>query len=145
VTDAIQVAPGVSIPESELEFRVSRSSGPGGQGVNTTDSRVELRFDVAGSPSLGAAARARLLRELAGRIDAGGRLRVVAQTHRSQLMNRREAIERFRALLAGALHQAAPRVSTKPSAAVARRRLAAKRRRATTKQTRRRPVRDDDD
>ena len=144
MTDAIQVAPGVSIPDSELEFRVSRSSGPGGQGVNTTDSRVELRFDVGGSPSLGEEARARLLRELAGRIDASGKLRVVAQTHRSQLMNRRDAIERFRALLAGALRQAPPRVSTKPSVAADRRRLAAKRRRAATKQARRRPVGDDD-
>jgi ribosome-associated protein len=144
VTDTIWIAPGVSIPLGELEFRASRASGPGGQGVNTTDSRVELRFDVAGSPSLGEEERAMLLRELGRRIDANGVLRVVAQAHRSQLQNRRAAIERFRELLERALHQRASRVATKPSAAAVRRRLAAKRRRAATKQTRR-PPRDEDD
>jgi ribosome-associated protein len=143
VTDAIWVAPGVSIPLDELQFRATRASGPGGQGVNTTDSRVELRFDLAGSPSLGEAERARLLEALSARVDANGTLRVVAQTHRSQLLNRREAIERLQGLLAGGLRRQAARVPTRPSAAANRRREAAKRRRAATKQARRRPQSDD--
>ncbi len=86
---------------AELEFRASRASGPGGQGVNTTDSRVELRFDLAGSPSLTEEAKERALRRLGPRLDSGGVLRVVAQAQRSQLANRRAAIERFAELLCG--------------------------------------------
>jgi ribosome-associated protein len=137
--EPIPVTANIVIPLDELEFRASRASGPGGQGVNTTDSRVELRFDVAHSPSLRPVERARLLAALGGRLDAGGRLRIVAQTHRSQLLNRRLAIERLRTLLADALRPRTERRPTRPSAAARERRLATKRRQAARKRDRRAP------
>jgi ribosome-associated protein len=137
--EVVRVTPEVAIPVEELEFRVSRSSGPGGQGVNTTDSRVELRFDLAGSPSLSDAQKQRALRRLGRRVDAGGTVRVVAQTQRSQLANRRAAVERFAALLAEALAPPRPRHPTRPGAAARARRLESKRHRAGVKQLRRRP------
>jgi ribosome-associated protein len=139
VGEVVQVTPGLAIPVEELRFRVSRSSGPGGQGVNTTDSRVELLFDLAGSPSLTDEQKRRAINRLGRRVDPGGTLRVVAQTHRSQLTNRRAAVERFAELLGGALAVQRARRPTRPSAGVAARRVDAKRRRAATKQLRRRP------
>ncbi len=139
MAEVVQVTPEVAIPLEEIELRASRSSGPGGQGVNTTDSRVELRFDLAGSPSVPPEAKQRALRRLAPRLDSAGRLRLVAQTHRSQLANRREAVERFTALLAGALAAPRSRRPTRPPAAAAMRRLEVKRQRAATKRLRRRP------
>jgi ribosome-associated protein len=112
--------------------------------VNTTDSRVELRFDLAGSPSLPPEAKERALRRLGPRLDAGGVLRVVAQAQRSQLANRRAATERFAELLAAALHTPRPRRPTRPTRAAAARRVEAKRRRSTTKRLRERPRRPDD-
>src|SRR5919204_5321783 len=106
----------IAMPLDELDFRTSRASGPGGQGVNTTDSRVELRFDVAGSPSLPEAARRRALRRLAGRLDRDGRLRLVAQAQRSQLANRHAALQRFAELLAAANAAPKPRRPTRPTA-----------------------------
>jgi ribosome-associated protein len=144
MSEMIRVTPEVAIPVAELEFRASRASGPGGQGVNTTDSRVELRFDVAGSPSLSPDAKERALRRLGPRLDSGGVLRVVAQAQRSQLANRRAAVERFAELLAAALHTPRPRRPTRPSGAAAARRVESKRRRAATKRLRERP-RDPDD
>jgi len=139
VAERLRITPEVAIPLSELEFRASRASGPGGQGVNTTDSRVELRFDLAGSPSLPPDAKARALRRLATRVDASGTLRVVAQAQRSQLANRRAATERFAELLAGALATPKTRRPTRRTRAAKLRRLEAKRRRAATKSLRRRP------
>jgi ribosome-associated protein len=144
VAEVVRVTPEVAIPLSELEFRASRSSGPGGQGVNTTDSRVELRFDVAGSPSLPPEARERALRRLRPRLDSRGVLRVVAQAQRSQLANRRAALERFAELLAAALATPKARRPTRPTRAAAARRVEAKRRRSATKRLRGRP-RDTDD
>jgi ribosome-associated protein len=138
VAEVIRVTPEVAIPVSELEFRASRASGPGGQGVNTTDSRVELRFDLAGSPSLPPDAKALALRRLAARVDSSGVLRVVAQAQRSQLANRRAATERFAELLAAALAPPKKRRPTRPTRGAEVRRLEAKRRRATTKSLRRR-------
>jgi ribosome-associated protein len=139
VAERLRITPEVAIPLSELEFRASRSSGPGGQGVNTTDSRVELRFDLAGSPSLPPDAKARALRRLGRRVDSGGILRVVAQAQRSQLANRRTATERFAELLAGALATPKKRRPTRRTRAAELRRLEAKHRRAATKSLRRRP------
>jgi ribosome-associated protein len=139
VAERLRITPEVAIPLSELEFRASRASGPGGQGVNTTDSRVELRFDLAGSPSLPPDAKARARRRLATRVDASGTLRVVAQAQRSQLANRRAATERFAELLAGALATPRARRPTRRTRAAELRRLEAKRRRAATKSLRRRP------
>jgi ribosome-associated protein len=139
MAETVRITRDIEIPLEELELRASRASGPGGQGVNTTDSRVELRFDLSGSPSLPAEARERALRRLASRLDSAGRLRVVAQTQRSQLANRRDAIERFAALLRDAVSVPRSRRPTRPSAAAAARRLEGKRQRASTKRLRQRP------
>jgi ribosome-associated protein len=143
VAEVVQVTPQVAVPVAELEFRASRASGPGGQGVNTTDSRVELRFDLAGSPSLAPEAKARALRRLGPRLDSSGVLRVVAQAQRSQLANRRAAVERFAELLAAALATPRARRPTCPSRAAATRRVEGKRRRSATKRLRRPPRPDD--
>jgi ribosome-associated protein len=144
VAEVIRISPEVAIPVAELEFRASRASGPGGQGVNTTDSRVELRFDLAGSPSLDPEAKQRALRRLGPRVDTGGVLRVVAQAQRSQLANRRAAVERFAELLSAALATPRPRRPTRPSRAAAVRRVESKRRHAATKRLRGRPDTPDD-
>jgi ribosome-associated protein len=124
------------VPGGELQERFSRSSGPGGQGVNTADSRVELRFDVAASANVPEEVRSRVLRRLSGRLTDGV-LTVVAAEHRSQLANRRAARARMTALLreAGA-PPSPPRRPTTPTAASRRRRLDAKRRRSQLKQGR---------
>jgi ribosome-associated protein len=145
MSEVIRVTPEVAIPVAELEFRASRSSGPGGQGVNTTDSRVELRFDLAGSPSLSDEAKELALRRLGPRLDSGGVLRVVAQAQRSQLANRRAAVERFAELLAAALATPRARRPTRPTRASTARRVESKRRRSATKRLRDRPPRPDDD
>jgi ribosome-associated protein len=139
VAEVVRITPELAIPVAELEFRASRSSGPGGQGVNTTDSRVELRFDLAGSPSLPPEAKARALRRLGPRLDSGGVLRVVAQTQRSQLANRRAAVDRFTELLSAALATPRPRHPTRPTRAAGARRVESKRRRSATKRLRERP------
>jgi ribosome-associated protein len=139
VAEAVRINPEVAIPMAELEFRASRASGPGGQGVNTTDSRVELRFDLAGSPSLRQEDKERAMRRLGPRLDTGGVLRVVAHSSRSQLANRRAATERFAELLAAALYRPRPRRPTRPSRAAAARRVETKRRRSDVKRLRRPP------
>ncbi|GII84886.1 aminoacyl-tRNA hydrolase [Sphaerisporangium siamense] len=127
----------VVIPDAELAWRFSRSSGPGGQGVNTTDSRVELSFDLAATTALSPPLKARALERLAPRLTDGV-LTIAASEYRSQLRNREAA----RARLAHAIAQAiAPppksRRATKPSRRVAERRLAAKRHRSELKRLRR--------
>ncbi|QWF80873.1 alternative ribosome rescue aminoacyl-tRNA hydrolase ArfB [Amycolatopsis sp. CA-230715] len=125
------------VPDGELRERFSRSSGPGGQGVNTTDSRVELSFDVANSPSVPEHVRARLLERLEGRL-VDGVLTIVASEHRAQLMNREAA----RARLVNTLRDATappppPRRATKPTRGSKERRIAAKKRRGDVKRSRR--------
>jgi ribosome-associated protein len=127
----------VVVPERELSERFSRSSGPGGQGVNTTDSRVELSFDVARSPSLPETTRARMLARLESRL-VDGVVTVAASEHRAQLANRRAARERLTALLtAAATAPPRKRRPTKPSRAADQRRLDQKKRRSETKRGRR--------
>ena len=127
----------VVIPERELRWRFSRSSGPGGQSVNTADSRVELSLDVAITTALGPVQRARALERLAGRL-VDGVLTITASEQRSQLQNREAARERLAAVLATAIAPPPPkRKPTKPSRAAVQRRLADKRRRARTKRLRR--------
>jgi ribosome-associated protein len=145
MAEVVRITPEIEIPVEELEFRTSRSSGPGGQGVNTTDSRVELRFDLAGSPSIPPEAKEHAMRRLASRVDSAGRLRLVAQNQRSQLANRRDATERLAAMLASAVAAPRTRRPTRPSATAAARRVESKRRRASTKQLRQRPPPDRDD
>lgn len=130
----------LSIPESEISFTFSRSSGPGGQNVNKLNTRVTLWFDVAGSPSLSDTQRERILEKLPTRISREGILRVVSQRHRTQKMNRDAATERFAELLREALVQKPPRKKRRVPAGVKRRRLEDKRRRSQIKAGRTRPV-----
>ncbi len=131
------MGPRLTVPASELGVRFSRAGGPGGQGVNTTDSRVELSFDVARSTALPEPLRERALQRLAGRLS-GGVLTVVAAEHRSQLQNRRAAGERLAALLAEAVAPG-PRARrpTRPTRGSQRRRLDGKKRRGEVKRLRR--------
>jgi len=127
----------VVIPPDELSWRFSRSAGPGGQSVNTADSRVELSYNVAASDALGPVRKERALRALAGRL-VGGVVTVSASEHRSQLRNRQAAANRLAALLAAATAPPPPRRRpTKPSRAARERRLAAKQRRSQVKRLRR--------
>ncbi|HEY3957015.1 MAG TPA: alternative ribosome rescue aminoacyl-tRNA hydrolase ArfB [Streptosporangiaceae bacterium] len=128
---------GVVIPPAELAWRFSRSPGPGGQSVNTADSRVELSFDLAASAVLPPVLKDRAMRALAGRLT-GGVLTVAASEHRSQLRNREAAASRMAALLTEATAPPpARRRPTRPSRGAKERRLAAKRRRSQTKRLRR--------
>ena len=132
----------VIVPESELIERFSRSSGPGGQGVNTTDSRVELRWDVAASPSLTDWQRERVLSALESRI-VDGVLVLVASEQRSQLQNREAARARLQNLLADALRPPPPpRRPTRPSRGAKERRLDEKKQRGQIKNLRSPPTED---
>ena len=135
----LEITPALQLPLGELEYRASRSGGPGGQHVNTSSSRIEVWWDVAGSPSLSDEQRSQLLHRLASRLDTAGRLRIVASSSRSQLRNREEATERLRTIVAAALVVPKKRKPTKPSRASKAARLEAKRRRASTKERRRAP------
>ncbi len=126
----------LKIPLSELDMQFSRSGGPGGQNVNRRETRVELLFDVGRSPSLSEAQRSRLLQRLANQIDSSGILHIVAQTYRSQLRNREEALERFVRLLRGALRKRRRRVPTQVPPQVTEWRLTGKRQRSETKRLR---------
>jgi len=139
----LDVAPELRLPLAELDFRASRSGGPGGQHVNTSSTRVEVWWDVAASPSLSEEQRARLLTRLATRLDGSGRLRLVSSTSRSQLRNREEVTERLREMVARALEVPRPRRRTKPTRTSKLARVEAKRRRSAVKRERRRP-RDED-
>jgi ribosome-associated protein len=119
----------VTIPGSELEVSTSRSGGPGGQHVNTTDSRVTLRWNVPRSAALDEAARARVLELLGPRLTREGDLLVSVSDDRSQLVNRGLARERLAALVAGALHVPRTRRATRPTRGSQERRIAAKKRR----------------
>ncbi len=126
-----------AIPLSEFEWRFTGSGGPGGQHANTSNTRVELRFDIANSEALGPRQRARLLERL------GPVTRVVTSDQRSQLQNRELALERLRDRLAGALHIEAPRVPTRPSRRAKAKRVDEKRKHGDIKRTRRKPPIDD--
>ncbi|MFQ5342290.1 MAG: alternative ribosome rescue aminoacyl-tRNA hydrolase ArfB [Anaerolineae bacterium] len=136
----IQITNTLSIPLSELSFRFSRSSGPGGQHVNKSETRVELLFDVANSPSLTDVQRERVMRRLTSRIDGAGVLHVTSQATRSQKQNRDLAIARFTRLMRKALERPKKRRPTKPSRQAKERRLRAKKRRSEIKRYRRKPA-----
>jgi ribosome-associated protein len=133
----LQITDKVSIPLSELSFRFSRSSGPGGQHASRTESRVELVFDFAGSPSFSEGQRKRALRALKPYLDQEGIMHLVSQSTRSQLRNRQELVERFQTLLHGALKVRKKRYPTGPTGAARERRLEGKRRRSEIKKQRR--------
>lgn len=135
----LDVAAGFVIPAAELGWRFSRSSGPGGQHVNTSDSRVELFWNVASSAVPTEEQRERLQARL-GRRLVGGALTVTASEQRSQLRNREIALQKLAGILTSALAPDAPRRrATKPTKGSQRRRLAAKSQRSATKQQRQRP------
>ena len=136
---ALVVTPQLSIPFSELDYQASRSGGPGGQHVNTSSTRIEVWWDVAGSPTLTPEQRAQLLERLKTRLDSAGRLRLVSSGSRSQLRNREDVTARLQSVVAAALAVRKKRKPTRPSRAAKAARLEAKRRRAATKQRRRSP------
>ncbi|MCY1159785.1 MAG: aminoacyl-tRNA hydrolase [Citricoccus sp.] len=142
--DDLQVPPGpgaphgMTVPQEELVEQFSRSSGPGGQGVNTADSRVQLSLDLATTTALTDTQRERVIDRLAGRLT-GTVLTITAAEHRSQRRNRAAARQRLAGLLREAVIPPVPRRSTKPTRGSQRRRLDAKRQRSAVKQNRRRP------
>jgi ribosome-associated protein len=129
--ERLRVTSSLAIPLEELQWRASGAGGPGGQHANTANTRVEVRFDVAGSPTLGPIQRSRLLARL------GPTVRVVVSDERSQARNRQLALERLAARLAGALSVPSPRRPTRPTAASVRRRLDDKRLESDRKRRRR--------
>ncbi|WP_342316424.1 alternative ribosome rescue aminoacyl-tRNA hydrolase ArfB [Lysobacter sp. FW306-1B-D06B] len=132
----LQITPRLTIPDSELVERFVRSAGPGGQNVNKVATAVELRFDLAGSPSLPEPLRARLLARRDRRITDEGVLVISAQRFRTQERNREDARERLAAFIVAGLHVPKPRVATKPTRAAKERRLSGKRERGTIKRER---------
>ena len=139
----VEVAPGVAIPEEELDERFIQSSGPGGQNVNKVATAVQLRFDAAGSPSLPPEVRQRLLRIAGARATTDGVVVISARRFRTQEANRRDARARLAALVGQALDEPRPRQATRPTRAARERRLEDKARRGTVKRQREQP--DDDD
>lgn len=135
----LDVTPDLRVPFAELEFRATRSGGPGGQHVNTSSTRVEVTWDVAASPALREDQRHRLLVRLASRLDSTGKLRLVSSGTRSQLRNREDVTERLREVVAQALVIPKARKRTRPTRAAKAARLESKRRRAATKRDRRPP------
>lgn len=133
----IRIDAQTTIPESELRFTFSPSSGPGGQNVNKVATRATLLFQVAESPSLDESSRGRILEKLAARINSEGVLRIVCDEHRTREANRRAALERFGELLRGAVRRPKPRRPTRPTRASRQRRVEAKRARSSIKQGRR--------
>lgn len=139
----LDITPELRIPMSELDYKASRSGGPGGQHVNTSSTRVEVWWDVAASPSLSPEQRDRLLQRLGRRLDSSGRLRLVSSGSRSQLRNKEEVTERLRTVLESAMAVRKKRKPTKPSRAAKAARLESKRRHGAKKLHRRAPEPDD--
>jgi ribosome-associated protein len=136
--ELLRVSRSCAISFDELEWRFTGSGGPGGQHANTSNTKVEVRFDIGASPSLGPRQRARLLERI------GPVARAVASERRSQHQNRELALERLRSRLAEALHVNPTRVDTSPSRAAKQRRVEQKRHHGEIKRARRRPARDDE-
>jgi ribosome-associated protein len=135
----LRVTENIVIDEQELDYTFVHASGPGGQNVNKVATAVQLRFNVAHSPSLPEEVRERLLRQAAGYITQDGMLIIDARQYRSQWRNRQDATQRLIALIRQAAIIPKPRRATKPSRAVKERRLQAKRQRTETKRLRRPP------
>jgi ribosome-associated protein len=134
--DVLHITNEVSIARAELSFHFSRSSGPGGQHAQKSSTRVELRFDVMGSPSLSKTQKERVVKRLPGYVDSVGILHLASQSERSQMRNREEVVERFETLMRQAVKRRKRRKPTRPTAASKERRLQRKRRRSETKQRR---------
>ena len=136
---AVSLGRGVSVPESELELSAARSSGPGGQSVNTTSSKVELRWNVAHSAALTEAQRARVMQRLASRLTNDGVLVLQGSEHKSQHRNRAAVLSRFRSIVGEALEPPKQRRRTRPTRGSKERRLQAKKHRGETKRLRKPP------
>jgi ribosome-associated protein len=136
----IPIDDNLAIPDEEVTFATSRSGGPGGQNVNKLETRVTVRFDLAGSHALSEDQKARLRERLATRITRDGVLQVTSQRHRSQSMNREAAVERFAELLRENLREEPPRRKTRPSRAAKARRMDDKRRQSQRKRQRSTPM-----
>ncbi|HOB75498.1 MAG TPA: alternative ribosome rescue aminoacyl-tRNA hydrolase ArfB [Phycisphaerae bacterium] len=136
----IEITPEVGISEHELTFSFERSPGPGGQNVNKVNTRVTLHFDLARSTSLSNQQKGRIRNALPSRIGQDGVLRIVSSKERTQLANRRAAVNRLIELLAEAFRQPKPRIKTRPSASSQRKRVEAKVHRGTIKRGRRAEV-----
>ena len=132
----MRISPHIDIPDSELTERFLRAAGPGGQHVNRTESAVELRFDVAHSPSLPEEVRARVLARRDRRLTGEGVLVIQAQRFRDQARNREDARERLAELLRSALHAPKKRLATRPTRASKERRLVGKQKRGAIKRNR---------
>ncbi len=136
---AVRITSHLEIPEDELDFRFSRSGGPGGQHVNRSATKVELRFDVAHSPSLTERQRSALLERLRQHIDSDGILHLTSESSRSQWHNRVEVLRRFRKLLQESLRPTKRRRKTRPPVSARIARVESKRRRSRIKRLRRPP------
>ena len=132
----MEITPNCRIPLSELKFQFARSGGKGGQNVNKVETKVELSFDVAGSPSLSDSQRHRLLETLGARLDTSGVLRIVSQESRSQWKNREGAVRKFVDILKKALKPRKKRIATKVSHVAKEKRLDQKKRRGAIKKIR---------
>lgn len=138
VGDALIVTPSIAIPRAELDARATRAGGPGGQHVNTSSTRIELRWNVRTTRALDDAVRDHVLARLAARLDGEGYVRIVASEFRSQRQNREAAEARLVELVRRALHVPKKRKATKPSRAAKAKRLDEKRRQSEKKRDRRR-------
>ena len=133
----LEISPTLKINDDELHFDFIRSAGPGGQNVNKTATAVQLRFDIANSPSLASDLKGRLIRLSGNRVTSDGILLIEAKRFRTQEQNREDALQRFAELLRQAATPPKPRKKTKPTAASKTRRLQAKKIRGAVKRTRR--------
>ncbi len=132
----IEITKNIIIPDGELLFTFSRSSGPGGQNVNKVSSRVALRFDVANSPSLTDHQKKQILSKLKTRINKNGILRIICQKYRTQNANRVEVVKRFKILMQNTLKHTRPRKKTSVPKTVIKRRIEDKKRKSQLKQER---------
>jgi ribosome-associated protein len=139
MSGSYRITESLSIPSGEFAFRFSRSAGKGGQNVNKVSTRVEVTFDILGSPSLREFERTLLLSRLRSRIDSSGSMTVSSDRSRSQWQNREDAVRRLCDLLRLAIVPDVPRISTRPSQVSRRKRREGKEKRAATKRLRRAP------
>ncbi len=139
MSDDLVINNGVTIPAAELSYAASRASGPGGQHVNTTESRIQLRWNVAETRALTDAQRARVLRAFASRLTEAGEIILASDAHRSQRRNREEVRLRLAQLLRAALVPPKPRKKTRPTAASRQRRMDQKKQRGEIKRGRGKP------